>query len=136
MAYHYLYGINWSINMKIDFEKLISGHKPVLVDFYTKPCKPCKAADPVLETVRESMGSRAKVIKIDVAKAPKYTEKYHIFNIPHLIIFVDGKEYWRHAGMVSAQHLIDLLESAIQSPMIENMAPYMLRYDLEDQEDD
>jgi thioredoxin 1 len=104
--------------MKTDLEKLISGHKPVLVEFYTEKCKPCMAVAPILEELKEKVGTRAKVIKIDLEKNPQYAEKYNIYNVPHLIIFVDDKVYWRHAGVMTTADLLAYLEPAIHSSSI------------------
>ena len=56
------------------FESHINGAKPVVVDFYTEWCRPCKLMGPVLEEVKAKVGDRATVLKMNIDKNPHYTQ--------------------------------------------------------------
>lgn len=48
------------------FYDVIAGDQLVLVDFFATWCQPCKMMHPVLQQVKEVLGDRIRIIKIDV----------------------------------------------------------------------
>ena len=50
------------------FKDVISGDQLVLVDFFATWCQPCKMMHPILEQVKEVLGERIRIIKVDVDK--------------------------------------------------------------------
>ena len=93
-----------------NFEQLIAGDKPVLVDFFATWCGPCKMMHPILEELKQSIGDRATIIKIDVDEAQEFAVQYGVRAVPTLAIFKRGQLVWREAGVHSAQQLIQALE--------------------------
>ena len=93
-----------------NFEQLIFGDKPVLVDFFATWCGPCKMMHPILEELKQSVGDRATIIKIDVDEAQEVAVQYGVRAVPTLAIFKKGELVWREAGVHSAQQLIQALQ--------------------------
>jgi len=93
-----------------NFLELIKSNKPVLVNFYTVWCGPCKALKPVLETVTQNVGNQATVLSVDLDKNLAAARKFQINNVPTLILFKNGKVAWRKTGVVPAEDI----ERAIQ----------------------
>ncbi len=93
-----------------NFEQLISGDKPVLVDFFATWCGPCKMMHPILEELKQSIGDRATIIKIDIDEAQDVAVQYGVRAVPTLAIFKKGELVWREAGVHSAQQLIQALQ--------------------------
>ena len=50
------------------FKDVISGDQLVLVDFFATWCQPCKMMHPILKQVKEVLGERIRIIKVDVDK--------------------------------------------------------------------
>ena len=49
-----------------DFNQIIQENKPTLVDFFATWCGPCRAQAPILEAVKEKMGDKVNILKVDV----------------------------------------------------------------------
>lgn len=88
-----------------NFNELISGNKPVLVDFFATWCGPCKMMHPILEDLKTKVGDKATIIKIDVDKSQDLSAQYSIQSVPTLMIFKNGKQEWRASGVQSAADL-------------------------------
>ena len=92
------------------FNDIIKGTKPVLVDFSSEWCGPCKMMAPILKEVSQKIGNRARIIKIDVDRNPTVARKYQIVSVPTLIVFRNGQIQFRQSGVMQAMQLVALLE--------------------------
>ncbi len=91
------------------FSSHIKGSKPVLVDFFAEWCGPCKMMPPVLLHVKEKIGDRATILKMDIDKNPTFASRYNVQAVPTLIIFKDGNIVWRKSGVVPAHEILENL---------------------------
>ena len=78
---------------------------PVLVDVYSDNCGPCIAMKPVLKDLKEKMGDKVRIIKIDGYKNHKFMQDYQIQAFPTLMIFKKGEVVWTRMGFTSADML-------------------------------
>lgn len=95
--------------MKGNFETIISEPRPVVVDFYATWCGPCKAQAPILEQVASELGDRVKIIKIDVDQNNHLAYQYNVQSVPTLMIFKNGEEKYKQAGVHSKAQLMNIL---------------------------
>lgn len=92
------------------FNDLITGEKPVLVDFYAEWCAPCKATAPIIKQVAERMGEKVVVLKVDVDRNQAIAKQLNIQGVPTLVIYKKGNIVFRRAGITPANELITELE--------------------------
>ncbi|MBX9947772.1 MAG: thioredoxin fold domain-containing protein [Candidatus Obscuribacterales bacterium] len=75
-----------------NFDKeVIDSQTPVLVDFYSDTCAPCKKMEPILAELATEYQGSLKVARIDVLRAPHLAQKYQISAIPVFMVFKEGK---------------------------------------------
>ncbi|TRX38303.1 thioredoxin [Flavobacterium restrictum] len=92
------------------FNTLINSEKPVLVDFFATWCGPCQMLAPVLKQVKEHLGERVSILKIDVDKNQQIAAQYQVRGVPTLLLFQNGKQLWRQSGVLSKDELIAIIE--------------------------
>ena len=112
------------------FKDVISGDQLVLVDFFATWCQPCKMMHPILEPtnereengacssypergggrqsqqVKEVLGDRIRIIKVDVDKYGVTANQYGIQSVPTLMLFRQGEVLWRTSGVVQRAELL------------------------------
>ena len=87
------------------FQEIIQSETPTLVDFFATWCGPCQTMMPVLDQLKDKMGDKIRIIKIDVDKNPSLAQQFQVQGVPTLMIFQNGLVKWRQSGVVPAKQL-------------------------------
>ena len=97
-----------------EFEaEVIHSPKPVVADFYTTWCGPCKILSPELDKLAGAFTNQIKFVKINVDESPKLAEQCNIQGIPTLLFFKNGKVVDGVVGLMSSDDLKSHLEALV-----------------------
>ncbi|MGN0330264.1 MAG: thioredoxin family protein [Kineothrix sp.] len=94
-------------------EKVLRSDKPVLLDFYSDTCIPCKRMAGVLGEVEDEYGDKIHVYKVNVNYDGRLAEQYHVMSAPTLVLLSDGEEKSRLIGAVGKEEVVKLLEGSL-----------------------
>ena len=92
------------------FNDVINSGQLVLVDFFATWCQPCKMMHPILGQVKEVLGDRIRIIKVDVDKYGTTASQYRIQSVPTLMLFRQGEMLWRTSGVVQKSELLATID--------------------------
>jgi len=76
---------------KENFSEIISGGKPVMIDFWATWCGPCRKVAPVIEELAEEYKDQVVVGKVDVEEQDDLAFQFGIRNIPTVLFLKDGQ---------------------------------------------
>jgi thioredoxin len=99
-----------------DFEREVLGSElPVLIEFSADWCEPCKQIAPEVEAFANEMRGKAKVVKIDIDRAPALAKELRVQSVPTFMVFAE-------------QRICDVVVGAIRkAKMHEMLDPYLPR---------
>ena len=63
----------------------------------------------VLTSVKENVGEKARIVKIDVDQFPAIAADYGVRGVPTLAIFKNGQLLWKESGVHDVNTLTNLL---------------------------
>lgn len=93
-----------------DFKALLNTDKPVLIDFHTVWCAPCRKMAPVIDKIEVDYKDKAIIMRIDVDKSKEVGNAYNIKGVPVFILFKNGEEKWKYNGIISEEELKKQIE--------------------------
>jgi thioredoxin 1 len=91
------------------FQEIIQSDKPVLVDFFATWCGPCQMLAPILKEVKDQLGDRVSIIKIDVDKNQALAAQYQVRGVPTMMLFQNGQQLWRQSGVLSKEQIASVI---------------------------
>ncbi|MBA3855975.1 MAG: hypothetical protein C0507_03605 [Cyanobacteria bacterium PR.3.49] len=94
--------------------EVIDSQTPVLVDFYSDTCGPCKKMEPILAEVATEYQGALKVARIDVLRAPHLAQKYQISSIPVFMVFKEGKCEYSTTGAMPKTQVVAMVKPYIE----------------------
>lgn len=97
-----------------ELESAIEENSIVVVDCWADWCAPCKAIEPIIESLAEEYGDKAFFGKLDVDSEREIALEYGISSIPTILFFRDGELSDRVIGAVPEKQLEEKLTEIIK----------------------
>jgi rhodanese-related sulfurtransferase len=86
-----------------DLNTTTSSNKIVLVEVGADWCPPCRKMLPVLETLKQKPAAPFYFLRVDGGNDIDVMKSLNAEGLPTFILFKNGKETWRHEGLVTVE---------------------------------
>ena len=84
--------------------------KPVMVDFFSPSCGPCRMLSPVIDAMARKFYGRVIIAKLDTSRYHLTASQYRIRGVPTLLFFKNGELVDQVTGALPEQDLARLIE--------------------------
>lgn len=95
-------------------EEVLKSKLPVVTEFYSDSCIPCKQLGVILSELEEEYEDKIKLVKVNVNFDAALAEKYNVMASPTTLYFHEGKEFQRITGLTKKAILKELIEQIIE----------------------
>ncbi|MBQ5868192.1 MAG: thioredoxin family protein [Lachnospiraceae bacterium] len=98
---------------KNQFEEMIRGEKPVLVDFWAPWCGYCRRIEAAYEKLADSYAGSVNAVKVNIDNEPLLTDQEEIEVIPTLVMYKNGEAI----GSIVAPESKSMIEEFIRQTL-------------------
>jgi thioredoxin 1 len=92
---------------------VLGSPKPVLVDFFTEWCAPCKPLAVSLDELSAEIGDKITIAKVNAEESPTITNKYGVRGFPTMLIFKGGEVLASRSGAMPKGKIKEWIEQSI-----------------------
>ena len=96
-----------------NFDQVINGNQPVLVDFWAEWCGPCKMIGPMVQELAGEYKGKAVIAKLNVDENPNTTVRFGVRSIPTLLVFKGGQVVDKQIGAVPKSVLAQKMDAQL-----------------------
>jgi len=86
---------------------------PVLVDFQTEVCAPCRMLTPLLEKLATESEGRWKLVKIDTDDHPDVASAFNVRGVPSVKLFICGEVAGEFSGAIPEERIREWLKQVL-----------------------
>ncbi len=97
---------NWKTILSFkDFQTITANKEGVAMYFSHESCNVCKVLKPKVGKLLSEKFPKMKLFFSDTQKLPEIAGQNHVFSVPTLLIYFDGKETFRFSRSISVQEI-------------------------------
>jgi len=96
------------------FEKMIHGDIPVLVDYWAPWCGYCRRIGPAYDRLAEKFKDRLVAVKLNIDEVPELAEAEQIEVIPTLVLYKNGKAVDSIVAPESQPMIAEFIQKALE----------------------
>jgi thioredoxin 2 len=96
-----------------NFDSVVAGRLPVLVDLWAPWCGPCRMVAPAVERSAQDFAGRLKVVKVNADQAPGILTRFGVQGIPTLLLLRNGDVIARQVGALPEPQLLAWIRTSI-----------------------
>ena len=96
-----------------EFQELLKGDLPLMVDCTASWCGPCKLVSPLMDRLATDYEGKATVVKLDVDKNKTTAQKYGIKSIPAVLLFKNGELIETIVGVSPYERFSEALDALL-----------------------
>lgn len=96
------------------YNDLISSSPTVMIEFYATWCPHCQKMMPVIDQIRELLGTSVDIYQLDIDQNSEAAEKEDVNSTPTFIVYRDGHQVWRYSGEIDGNVLLQKIEQFIR----------------------
>lgn len=94
-----------------NFDELLNGDLPLMIDFGATWCGPCKSLAPIVDEIATEYEGKAIVGKADVEECPTIAARFRIRNVPTVVFFKNGEIKDKSVGLAKKSSLTEKLDA-------------------------
>ncbi|GKZ00211.1 hypothetical protein MPSEU_000974100 [Mayamaea pseudoterrestris] len=108
-----------------EFDRLLDKHSletglPVIVDFYSDSCGPCRMMAPIFKKVAAEFTNQAVFVKVDTNAQYEISARYQVRSLPTFAYFLHGKVTHQALGGIGEQALRQQARDIVNQADLEN----------------
>lgn len=86
---------------------------PVVVDFWSPGCAPCRMLEPVIVDLATDYAGRVKVVEVNAAEAGHTAARFGVMGTPTVLFFRRGREVERVVGFAGSRYLREIVDTEL-----------------------
>ena len=94
-------------------EKVLKAELPVLLEFYSDSCIPCKRMSGPLADIEEEYAGKLLVYKVNVNFEEELAKQYEVLSAPTLLVLQAGEEKARRTGAAKKPEIAEFIKEYI-----------------------
>jgi thioredoxin 1 len=94
-------------------ETVLESPQPVLVDFWTETCPPCRMVAPVLDELATEYKGKARIAKVNAAENLQLASQFRVNAVPAFFLVKNGEVVEQMVGARSKKDFKAMIDRAI-----------------------